>query len=263
MLLLELLLGDTFEEVLKSSLLDQLDHTLVCTLIKWVQVVAERAREHDWVLRDHRDLVPQICDVQLGDVDSIDLNLSSHQLDDTCQSHANSGFTGSSATHNSNLFTWADLEAELTKHNLSVRAIAQLNILELNLALTRPLCIWFISAFGFLLRGLLQIQDLLYVNHHALEPIEAAEQVHEPGHVLAVSEGDDQSDVVDNSLVHDADDGGQEAEERGCPVHAQVEPDPAAMVRNEVNCGVVEKAILFGHDCFLLLEGSDDTLASH
>jgi len=142
-------------------------------------------------LRDHRDLVPQVSNVQLGNVDPIYLNRASHQLNYASQSHTDGRFSSSSATHNSNFLAWADCKCELAKHNLSVGAITKLNILKCNLALAGPLCFNLLRTYGSLLGRLLQIEDFLDVDHHSHEPVVATEHVHEPLHIRAVSEEDD------------------------------------------------------------------------
>ena len=83
---------------------DQLFHALISALIEWVQVVTKCASEHDWILRDHRDLVPEASDSNFLNVDVIDFDRAGLQLDNSCQSHADSGLACTCAAHNTNLF---------------------------------------------------------------------------------------------------------------------------------------------------------------
>ena len=68
------LLGSAREKVIETSLVDKLHDTLVSSLVEWIQVVPERAREQRRLLRNHRDLSAKIRQQDLADVDAIDLD---------------------------------------------------------------------------------------------------------------------------------------------------------------------------------------------
>jgi len=114
-----------------------------------------------------------------------------------------------------------------------------------------------------LLGCLLQVEDFLDVDEHTHEPVEAAEPVHDPAHLAAVLDGNTEDSASDDTLVHGNNEDGEDGKDERRVVHANVEPHPAAVVGNEVNSCHIQHLVLLGHDMFLLLEGSDDTLTSH
>lgn len=177
------MLGSAFEEVLKATFLDQIIDAFIGLLFEGVKVEAETSREESRLLGDHSDLLTQVLQVNLANVDSIDLDVSPGELDDASQRHAESRFAGTGTSHDSDFVPRLDLEGESVQHSLGVGAVLEHNIIELELSFGRPVGRRLHSALLDLLGNILEIEDTLSLHNQSHEPVEAAEEVHEPAHV--------------------------------------------------------------------------------
>ena len=174
--------------MIKASLLDELDHASICILLlKGVQVLAKRPSKDYWILRDHRDLLSQLCYVQIRNINAIELDPTPHEFYNPRQRHAYGSFTGTSPADDADFFARTHLKAELSEHNLSIWSISELDLLKLNSTLE---CIHSFlltsDALISLLRGSLQIEDFLDAHHHALKFIIVTKQAPQPGHLKTV-----------------------------------------------------------------------------
>ena len=169
------MLGSAFEEVLKATFLDQVIDAFIGLLFEGVKVEAETSREESRLLGDHSDLLTQVLQVNLANVDSIDLDVSPGELDDASQRHAESRFAGTGTSHDSNLLTRLDLEAESVQDNLGVGTILELNIIELELSFCRPISRGLLSAFCNFLGNFLEIEDTLSLYSKPHEQVKLAE----------------------------------------------------------------------------------------
>ena len=104
----------------------------------------------------------------------------------------------------------------------------------------------------------MQVEYFLHLDHHALEPVHAAKEVHEPVDVERPGEKHAESDIADLSFVHHTCQDGAQRDELGAIEHTNVKPDPAAVVGDELNRCLIEHFVLTGHDLVLLVEGSND-----
>ena len=119
------------------------------------------------------------------------------------------------------------------------------------------------SALGFFLRASLQAEDFLHFREILHELNYTPEEILDPLHFSAVVEGNDHSGASDWSLVDSAEKDSHDGEKCRNVEHAEFEPGKAAALDNACNDHLVKKAILFGCDFFLLLEGANDALSSH
>lgn len=171
LLVLKLLLGSAFVKVFQACFLNEVCDAVISLLFEGVQVEAETSREEGRLLRDHRDLLPQIFQVKLGDVNSINLDVSTGELDNASQGHAEGRFSGTGTSHDSDLVTRLDLEAESVQDSLGVGAILELNIIELELSFGRPISRGLLSAFCDFLRDILEVEDALSLYSNPHEPV--------------------------------------------------------------------------------------------
>ena len=91
----------------------------------------------------------------------------------------------------------------------------------------------------------------------------AAHDVHEPVHISGPPVEHNEGDLVVVHPVLSNQDQSHNVEHIGSVEHAEIVPAPAAMVSDEVRCGLVEKLVLLLHDGLLLAEGTDHSRAAH
>ena len=90
------------------------------------------------------------------------------------------------------------------------------------------------------MRSILEVEYTLCLDSHSHEPVQASEKVHNPRHIHRPVEKHNKSHITDHSSVHEADVDSDEGENFGDDEHADVIPAPAAMMSNEVSCGIIE-----------------------
>ena len=83
-----------------------------------------------------------------------------------------------------------------------------------------------------------------------------------PVEVQCASEENREEDVVGSSLHSDDDGQASKEDELGCVVDSQVEPYPAAVVGDEVECCLIIEAPLFVLVGAGLVEGTDDAIST-
>ena len=88
LLLLKFQLRFALEKVLKASLLDEFSDAVIVGFIEGIKVKSKRAREHHRILGNHCDLVSQVGKLKLGDINTIDVDLTVGKLNNSCQGHA-------------------------------------------------------------------------------------------------------------------------------------------------------------------------------
>ena len=151
------------------------------------------------------------------------------------------------------------LEVELVEDNVSVGTVSQVDLVEGNFSFGWPVELsGGLLSVGLLLRDVLQVEDALGSREGAHCPVEAAEEVHEPAHVLRPVQEEHQGNGISSSAVLGDQNQGHDGEELGHIVHSEVEPAPAAVMGDEVSCGLVQEHVLLLHDLLLLAEGADD-----
>ena len=108
----------------------------------------------------------------------------------------------------------------------------------------------------------MQIEDSLHLDHHSLEPVEPGKEKGKPSESDALVEEEAEGSVVDFTFVDDAKESGAKRNELAQVIHTQVEPDPAAVVGNEVSCDLVDHGVLVILNVLFLLESADDLRSS-
>lgn len=115
-----------------------LPQLLICLLLKGIQIVAQCAREEHRILWYDRDATAQIVESQLGNVVAIDLDEALVERQSKERLH-NRRLARPRATHNANLLHGMYGKAESLQHIVCPLAIAQLQILKVQLTRTGPL----------------------------------------------------------------------------------------------------------------------------
>lgn len=87
--------------------------------------------------------------------------------------------------------------------------------------------------------------------------------MHKPVEMDSLVEEDAERHVADYTLVHDAGDDSSDRDKICDCAHAEVVPDPAGVVSNEVSSGVIKHSVLASQDSFFLVVGTDDAGSSH
>ena len=181
--------------MLETGLLDELKDALIASLLEWVKIVSQGAREERGLLRDHRDLLTKVLQGDLCDVVAIDLDVALFELDDSGQGHGQGGLAGASAAAHSNLVAGFDLEVEASEHDVSVGAVSELDVVEGDGALCWPalaLGLDWLGALLVLLGDVVEVEDALGSREDASHVIEAVEEVLEPAKVLRPVEQEDE-----------------------------------------------------------------------
>ena len=95
-----------------------------------------------------------------------------------------------------------------------------------------------------------------------MEPVEPGKEKGKPSKRDALVEEEAEGSVADFALVLDAKESGAKRNELAQVSHSQVEPDPAAVVGNEVSCDLVNHGVLVILNVLFLLKSADDLRSS-
>jgi hypothetical protein len=112
-----------------------------------VEVDPECSREQRGILSNHSDLPADFQNVDLVDVDAIDQDLASADLDDPRKGLRDGRLASSCAAYDADLHARFHVEGKVLKHDLCVRSVSQKDVIEFDLALRWP--------DGFSRRGLI------------------------------------------------------------------------------------------------------------
>lgn len=158
---------------------------------------------------------------------------------------------------------WLNFKANVLQGELRVWSVPQIDVFELDLALSWPDFWRLLSSLDLLLGDFLKGEHFFSVVYHPHKPVKAAEEVHQPAHVSGPSEEQNESDRVSGRSVLGDQKDCDDVEQLGSVEHAQVIPAPATMMCNKMGGGLVEKHMLLCHDCLFLTERANHCRASH
>jgi hypothetical protein len=98
------------EKVSEASGVTKCLNFLGSAFVLGIQIEAEGSSEKVGILRDDGDLLSELVDVDSADIDSVDLNFASEDLDNSGEGLCDGRLAGTSAADDANLHAWLDLE---------------------------------------------------------------------------------------------------------------------------------------------------------
>ena len=148
-----------------------------------IQVELQSAVEKGWVLWNHSNSASELIKVQLLNIDSVDVNATFKDLDNSAHAKADGALASSSSANDTHFLTLFDFVSNSIQNYICVRTIPQFDSPELNSPMLRP--VWSILEvvrtffevnFSFMLdlshlKAPVNVDHLLFNAHVPLEKV--------------------------------------------------------------------------------------------
>ena len=108
----------------------------------------------------------------------------------------------------------------------------------------------------------MQVEDTLHLYHHSLEIIEVSKKTRKPDERYGLVKEEAKSHVANLSFILDADSDGNNLNDLARPSHAQVKPNPAAVMADSLPRFHINHSILTSFSVLFLAKGANDGRSS-